>query len=303
MEMAGPTITVITAAYNSSATLRIALESLLAQTFVDWESWVIGDGCSDDSEEVVRNFGDARLHWHNLETNRGSQAFPNNEGLRRARGRYIAYLGHDDIWLPDHLSVLKEFLEDGDFDLAHSICGAFDSEHMTTCWGPPKYHLGYEGHFVPPSCWLHRRELVEETGYWSNPDELALAVDMEFLRRIHRGKKRIGCCRRFTVVKITSGSIRLYSLTGEPPQAGYWRRVQGDVRGLERELLGEGGALLAEQFHGHPPFLALAEKSFRIAARELRRMTEGWPGVRYFWRWLYQHTRRQNRRARGLPRR
>jgi glycosyltransferase involved in cell wall biosynthesis len=65
-----------------------------------------GDACTDDSAELVASYRDPRLHWFNLPTNSGYQSAPHNEGLRRARGRYVAYLNHDDLWLPNHLERL-----------------------------------------------------------------------------------------------------------------------------------------------------------------------------------------------------
>jgi len=103
-----PTFSVIVATYNWSAALRLALASVLEQTEHDFELLVIGDHCSDDSEAVVRAFGDSRLVWVNLERNCGSQWGPNNTGLSMARGRYIAYLGHDDLWAPGHLRAARE---------------------------------------------------------------------------------------------------------------------------------------------------------------------------------------------------
>ena len=82
-----PEVSVIIATYNSAATLRCAIASLVAQDMRDFEAWIIGDACADDSEAVVRSFGDARLHWHNLAVNTGIQSGPNNDGLQRARGR------------------------------------------------------------------------------------------------------------------------------------------------------------------------------------------------------------------------
>ncbi len=95
-----PSVTVIVPTFNSSATLRLALQSVLNQEFQDFEVWVVGDGCTDDSAQVALSFNDNRINWINLAQNSGSPAAPNNEGLRRARGRYIAYLGHDDLWFP-----------------------------------------------------------------------------------------------------------------------------------------------------------------------------------------------------------
>src|SRR5579872_2122093 len=98
-----PQVTVIVPTYNCSRTLRCALRTLCQQFYRDFEVWVVGDCCTDDSEQVVAAMGDSRLHWTNLTQRVGRQNGPNNEGLRRAQGKYIAYLGHDDLWFPWHL--------------------------------------------------------------------------------------------------------------------------------------------------------------------------------------------------------
>src|SRR3984957_4345570 len=99
-EDAAPLVSVIIATYNYCNVLRCAIQSALGQTFHDFELLVIGDGCTDESEAVAASFGDSRIHWYNLAGNSGYQAAPNNAGLQMARGRYVAYLGHDDLWLP-----------------------------------------------------------------------------------------------------------------------------------------------------------------------------------------------------------
>ncbi|PJF27365.1 MAG: hypothetical protein CUN53_04330 [Phototrophicales bacterium] len=63
---------VLIATFNGSAVLRYAIESVLHQTVTDWELRVTGDGCTDDSAEVVASFNDPRIHWHNLPENSGS---------------------------------------------------------------------------------------------------------------------------------------------------------------------------------------------------------------------------------------
>jgi glycosyltransferase involved in cell wall biosynthesis len=81
-----PAVTVILPTYNSSGTLRLALESLRIQSFRDLEVWVVGDGCTDDSESVVASAGD-RFRWRTCLATPARRAGP-ERGLRRARGIY-----------------------------------------------------------------------------------------------------------------------------------------------------------------------------------------------------------------------
>src|SRR5262245_44785120 len=104
-----PLVTVILSTYNWSAVLPFSIQSVLNQTFTDFELLVVGDGCTDDSEAVVTRYADSRVRWINLSRNMGGQFGPNNEGLRQARGEFVAYLGHDDIWSRYHLENLTTF--------------------------------------------------------------------------------------------------------------------------------------------------------------------------------------------------
>lgn len=299
--MAAPVVSVITATYNSSRTLRLALSSLRAQTFADWDAWVIGDGCTDDSESVVASFQDPRLHWVNLDHNHGSQAFANNEGLRRAEGRYIAYLGHDDLWMRRHLGELVRHLEDTGADLVHSVCGLFGAGGWSTFVGPPKDHLGYDQNFVPPSCWLHRRDLVDTVGYWRAPREIAVPVDFEYLRRVYRAGRRIDCCPQFTVLKFPSWWIGLYALQGDPPQAAYWQRMQTDPGAIERELVDAMATRVANlESGGYEPFPRLIAQAAGIVRHHIRSATEEWPLLSAYWRRRHQSIRRKMAIQRGL---
>ena len=100
-----PMVSVIIATFNWRAALRLAIRSALGQTLQAFEILVVGDACTDDSEAVVEAFGDPRIRWLNLAENAGSQYGPNNAGLNAARGEWIAYLGHDDIWAPRHIDA------------------------------------------------------------------------------------------------------------------------------------------------------------------------------------------------------
>jgi glycosyltransferase involved in cell wall biosynthesis len=197
-EQPAPAVSVLIATYNKRRALQHAIESVLGQTFRDFELWVIGDGCTDDSAELVASYGDARVHWHNLPVNSGYQSAPHNEGLRRARGRYIAYLNHDDLWLPDHLERLVAALEHNDADVAYSIL------QWVLSWRDDYADIpAYPTAPLPPeaSATMHRRPLVDEIGAWKEPHEVYSVPRAEFLRRAQFAGKRFVLVPRLTVLK------------------------------------------------------------------------------------------------------
>ncbi|MCR4787262.1 MAG: glycosyltransferase [Lachnospiraceae bacterium] len=111
MEGAG-TVSIITPVYNASSYVGEAIKSVLAQTYTEWELWLIDDASTDDSADVISGFlGDERIKLVSLKENKGA-ANARNEGIDRARGRYIAFIDADDIWhkekLEKELSFMKE---------------------------------------------------------------------------------------------------------------------------------------------------------------------------------------------------
>ena len=94
MAPSNPKVSIVIATYNMSSVLPYSVGSALGQSFADFELIVVGDGCTDDSAEVVRAIGDERLRWINLPANSGHQSTPNNKGIEAARGELIAYDEH-----------------------------------------------------------------------------------------------------------------------------------------------------------------------------------------------------------------
>jgi glycosyltransferase involved in cell wall biosynthesis len=233
-----PLVSVITATYNWSSVLRYAIQSVLWQTLQDFEMLIIGDGCTDDSAEVVASFGDPRLRWHNLPENSGHQSVPNNAGLAMARGKYVAYLGHDDLWYPTHLASLVNELEKTNADIANSLC----------LWiGPPGSGLRrltgatfVTGVFkpMPPSCVIHKRSLVSEIGYWKKYTELDVHPDGDFLYRAELNGSSFVIVKNITAFKFPSTWRRdAYRERRCDEQAEYARRIQREPDFLEREMI------------------------------------------------------------------
>lgn len=98
-----PTVSVIVPAYGHAHFIEETLRSVFTQTFRDFEVIVINDGSPDDTAARVRPLADAGRIRYYEQTNRGQSA-ARNEGLRHARGEFIAYLDDDDRWSPDKLA-------------------------------------------------------------------------------------------------------------------------------------------------------------------------------------------------------
>ncbi|HEY8268899.1 MAG TPA: glycosyltransferase family A protein [Xanthobacteraceae bacterium] len=238
--MQEPRVSVIIATYNWSSVLRYAITSALAQSLGDLELLVIGDCCTDNSEAVVASFGDPRVLWHNLPENCGSQFGPNNKGLKLARGRYVAYLGHDDLWHPDHLAVLVQAIERHEADLVFSLTEDIGPPSM-----PTRSILGlcprgvYEWSFwAPPTSWLHRRDLVERIGPWKDYRGLVVPTDVDFLTRAFEQGCRIVPVEELTAFKFPSiARTNSYVERRSDEQAQWWERLKSEPDLRYRELI------------------------------------------------------------------
>lgn len=127
-----PRVTVIIPNYNNASVIRRAIESVLAQTFTNFELLVVDDASTDESVAVVRTYDDPRLRLLVNESNIGLGGVW-NRAVREARGEWVALLDSDDSWEPDKLACQMEFLREHP-DLAGCTCGyrhvRLDGEHM-----------------------------------------------------------------------------------------------------------------------------------------------------------------------------
>jgi glycosyltransferase involved in cell wall biosynthesis len=238
-----PLVSVVLATYNWSSVLRQAIRSVLWQTYPNLELLVIGDACTDDSEEVVASFGDDRVRWHNLESNTGSQAIPNNTGLESARGEYIAYQGHDDIWHPKHLASMLSHLQRARADLGYC---------MAEVLGPPGSRVRFlagsvrppdlaPGTWLPPTSIVHSAELGRRIGGWRTWEDAGERPDVDFLERARASCAAVRRVPALTAFKFPS-VLRPNSYRERPSheQEAYVRRIATERLFVERELAALG---------------------------------------------------------------
>ncbi|MDH3628276.1 MAG: glycosyltransferase [Acidobacteriota bacterium] len=185
-----PSVSIVVTCYNYGRFLRGCLESVLAQTYRDYEVLVIDDGSTDDSVEIAREFvAGERIRLHEREN--GGQAKAKNDGIRLARGAYIAFLDADDYWESDKLQRQVELLEGGDAGVVFSrsrqvneagkpVGSSSNNKYLLPRRGDVTGSLIFDN-FVPFSSSVVRRECFEQLGVFD--ENLAMAIDWDLWLR------------------------------------------------------------------------------------------------------------------------
>lgn len=116
-----PEVSIITPLYNSEKTISETIESVINQTFTDWELILIDDCSSDDTMKIAREWQakDNRILVIERKWNAGP-AVTRNRGIQEARGRYIAFLDADDLWCPQKLTVQIGFMNKYDCAISYT---------------------------------------------------------------------------------------------------------------------------------------------------------------------------------------
>jgi glycosyltransferase involved in cell wall biosynthesis len=241
MAASAPRVSIITPTYNYSSALRCAIQSVLNQTFREYEYLIIGDGCTDDSAEVVASFADARLLWHNLPENSGNQSIPNNKGIELARGEYIAYLGHDDLWHPTHLERLVQAMDDARADWGTALTVMIappESGGVKILNGLVEPGTDLRNAWFLPSGLMHTRALARQVGGWRDYRTIELNPDTDFGERARAAAARFAHVDNVSVFKFASGWRKnVYRRRPDQEQRAYLARMADEPDFIVRELL------------------------------------------------------------------
>ncbi len=199
-----PFVSVIIPVYNRYDFVRRAIDSVLSQTYRNFELIVVDDGSTDDTSRVKSDYGD-RIRYVRHPDNRGVAA-ARNTGIREAAGEWIALLDSDDWWLPEKLEEQINYLLD------HPQFPIAQTEEIWIRNGrrvnPRKIHEKEEGYIFPrslqlclisPSAVIIKRELLDEVGLFD--ESLPAAEDYDLWLRITY-KYEVGLLRKPLIVKI-----------------------------------------------------------------------------------------------------
>ncbi|MBC2369830.1 glycosyltransferase family 2 protein [Listeria booriae] len=124
-------VSIIMPAHNAETYIRDAIDSILSQSFEDFELLIVDDFSIDGTVEVVTSYTDSRIKLHRLESNLGA-AGARNYGIRQAKGRYLAFLDSDDCWKPEKLAMQLAFMKKNKVTLSYTAYDVMSSDGTQT---------------------------------------------------------------------------------------------------------------------------------------------------------------------------
>ena len=122
-------VSIIMPTYNCGRFIAESINSVLAQTYTNWELLIVDDCSTDNTAEVVASFKDPRILYQRNEHNSGA-AVTRNTALRLAKGKYIAFLDSDDLWMPEKLERQIAFMEKMGYAFTYHEYTEIDEDSM-----------------------------------------------------------------------------------------------------------------------------------------------------------------------------
>ncbi|SAI67109.1 glycosyl transferase family protein [Bordetella ansorpii] len=160
-----PAVSVVMPAYNARLSIGKAIESVRAQTLTDWELIVVDDASTDGTAELVREFaaGDERI-CHVVNAKNEGVALARNRALELARGRYVAFLDSDDLWMPGKLQAQVAFLDSSGGWVSYGSYRRVDEQGREIGFVQARDHVDYpamlQSNFIGNLTGIYRREAL-----------------------------------------------------------------------------------------------------------------------------------------------
>lgn len=188
-----PKVSVILPTYNRAHLIGRAIQSVLAQTYQDFELIIIDDGSTDNTEEIVKSINDERIIYILHKENKGPSA-ARNTGIKASKGEYIAFQDSDDEWLPEKLEKQIEAFEiDPESGIIYTDMLRIDKEGAIKYWHSPTVSCGqiinpktmdYQVMGLGIVSTLIKRECFNKAGYFE--ESFSILEDLEFFIRLSK---------------------------------------------------------------------------------------------------------------------
>lgn len=148
-------VSIIMPSFNTGKYITETIESVLAQSYKNWELIIVDDCSSDNTDEIVSTYlSDDRIHYLKNEKNSGA-AFSRNTALREAKGKWIAFLDSDDLWMPEKLEKQIDFMDRNGYSFSYTNYEEINAEGNRTgvkVTGPKKITKTRMYNYCWPGC-------------------------------------------------------------------------------------------------------------------------------------------------------
>jgi glycosyltransferase involved in cell wall biosynthesis len=187
-----PFFSIIIPTYNRSKKLKQAIDSVLAQTFTDFEILVMDDGSTDDTPEIIAEYKDQRIIYQ-WDTNSGGPARPRNRGLKIAKGEWICFLDADDWWTLNKLEICIDYIDKNEIDfiyhdlfIVRDIKAFLESKIIRSrkIKRPVLINLLVKGNVIANSSVVVRKSLMDKIGGINENPGMVAAEDYHTWLRI-----------------------------------------------------------------------------------------------------------------------
>lgn len=215
-------VSVIIPTYNGAKYIRQTVDAVLRQTYTNVEVLVVDDGSTDNTRELMHGWPPSVQYF--IKEN-GGPASARNFGIKKARGRYLAFCDGDDVWEPRKLEQqIACFERDGDLGLVYSEVTMIDENDQPQPYPPRQRPAGkiflqlFGKNSIPTSSVVIKRECLQRVGGFDEDPELISVEDYDLWLRV-AGEYRIGFV--------------------DAPLVKYRRHIRGISKNLARSYLGE----------------------------------------------------------------
>jgi teichuronic acid biosynthesis glycosyltransferase TuaG len=204
-------VSVVIPTYNHAIFIKDALQTLVAQTYTNWQAIIINNYSTDKTEEVIASFNDPRIQMINF-ANQGIIAASRNRGIELASGEYVAFLDSDDLWTSTKLERCVNMLETKRLDwVCHgeNWFGEGIDKPRDVFYGPENKAsfdaLLYNGNCISTSAVVVKRDFLAQVNGFSEAEAYVTAEDYHLWLRLAQNKVRLG------FIKEILGAYRIHA--------------------------------------------------------------------------------------------
>lgn len=247
-------VSVIMPSYNTAKYIAESIESVIGQTYPDWELIIVDDCSTDDTDSVVAKYlSDERIRYLKNETNSGA-AISRNYALREAKGKWIAFLDSDDVWLPEKLETQIAFMLAKNCSFSYTNYEEIDenSNSLGVLVTGPK-RITQKGMFA--YCWVGCLTVMYDA------DKIGL-VQIKDIRKNNDYAMWLQICRKADCCLLDETLGKYRKRSGSISRHGIWTMIGWHYKMWRTSL--DCGKLLAVYYTVLNLFFGLAKKLFYV---------------------------------------